>query len=242
MRSFLLALTLLCFAMVNAPAQQRQVVLELVLAIDTSASVDTEEFELQRTGLADAFAHPDLISIIKGMGDAGIAVSVVEWSGTHQQDVIVDWTLVNNAQSSLQVSQQIHEAGRAFAGLTDIGAAINHATDSIHQNGFAGIRKVIDVSGDGASNTSDTAKARDRAVLLGVTINGLVIFNHQQVSGQVDEVELIQHYSNRVIGGNGAFLMSAEGFEDFRIAILKKLIREIIGTSTASIKPHVMKN
>lgn len=217
-------------------AQKRQVALELVLAIDTSASVDIDEFELQRQGLADAFAHPDLIAVIEGMRSTGIAVSVVEWSGTMQQDVIVDWTLVNSAQSSLQVSKQIREAGRAFAGLTDIGAAINHATDSISQNSFAGTRSVIDVSGDGASNTSDTAKARDRAVLLGITINGLVIFNHQQVSGQVDEVELIQHYSNQVIGGNGAFLMSATGFEDFRIAILNKLLREIIGTNTASLQ------
>lgn len=219
-------------------AQQRQVALELVLAIDTSASVDIEEFELQRTGLAEAFAHPDLIAVIEGMGSTGIAVSLVEWSGTFQQDTIVDWTLVNSAASSLQVSKQIREARRAFAGLTDIGDAIRYSAREIEQNNFAGARKVIDVSGDGASNTNNYGNERDIAINLGITINGLVIFNHQQVSGQVDEVELIQHYSNQVIGGSGAFLMSARGFEDFRYAILQKLIREIIGGNTAQITPQ----
>jgi len=225
-----------------AYAQQQQVALELVLAIDTSASVDIDEFELQRKGLADAFAHPDLIAVIEGMGSTGIAVTLVEWSGTNQQDTIVDWTLVNSIASSLQVSAQIRKARRAFAGLTDIGRAIRYSTDSIENNQFDGLRKVIDVSGDGASNSNAPENERDRAILKGITINGLVIFNHQQVSGQVDEVELIQHYSNRVIGGNGAFLMSARGFEDFRVAILNKLIREIIGTSTASAPALVIEN
>ena len=34
-----------------------------------------------------------------------------------------------------------------------------------------------------------------------------------------------------MIGGENAFLVVAEGFDDFRVAILQKLIREIAGLS-----------
>lgn len=99
-----------------ANAQQRPVALELVLAVDTSTSVDTEEFDLQRGGLADAFAHPDLINVIEGMGETGIAVTMVEWAGDQQQATIVEWSLVNSATSALQVSSKIRSASRAFSG------------------------------------------------------------------------------------------------------------------------------
>ena len=216
-------------------AQQRPVALELVLAVDTSTSVDSAEFELQRTGLADAFAHPDLINVIEGMGDTGIAVTMVEWAGGQQQATIVDWTLVNNAASSLQVSSQIRSAPRAFSGMTDIGSAIRHSVNAIESNRFSGSRKVIDVSGDGTSNDKSSSIERDIAISRGITINGLVILQKDYDLGELAEIDLIQHYSNEVIGGNGAFLMTAINFEDFRRSILNKLLREILGTSTAKL-------
>jgi hypothetical protein len=219
-------------------AQQRPVVLELVLAVDTSTSVDTEEFELQRGGLADAFAHPDLINVIEGMGEKGIAVTLVEWAGGQQQATIVEWTLVNSATSALQVSSKIRSAPRAFSGMTDIGSAIRHSVNSLESNGFLGARKVIDVSGDGSGNEKTTSLERDIAISRGITINGLVILQKDYDLGELAEIDLIQHYSNAVIGGNGAFLMTAVNFEDFRRSILNKLLREIRGTSTAQFIPN----
>ena len=220
-------------------AQTRPVALELVLAVDTSTSVDDQEFELQRRGLAEAFAHPDLISVIEGMGEIGIAVSLVEWAGTGQQKSIVDWMHVNSRETSLQLASLINNAPRQISGMTDIGSVIRYSTDSFDRNGFTGNRKVIDVSGDGTSNTDTTALERDRAIARGITINGLVIFNKEYDLGELAEIDLIQHYSNRVIGGNGAFLMTASNFHDFRYAILNKLIREILGTTTAEL-PRVI--
>ena len=105
----------------------------------------------------------------------------------------------------------------------------------IEDNAFEGYRKVIDVSGDGSSSVDTSERERDRAISRGITINGLVIFNKEYDLGELAEVDLIQHYSNQVIGGNGAFLMTAKNFGSFRIAIKNKLLREILGTSLAAL-------
>ncbi len=218
-------------------AQNRPVVLELVLAVDTSTSVDRYEFNLQREGLARAFEHPDIVSVIEAMGNTGIAVTLIEWAGRTQQAHIVNWTLLNNATSSLSFASRIRSAPRAFQGMTAIGNVIEYAASSIEGNQFKGSRKVIDVSGDGTSNTTDTALQRDRAINLGITINGLVIFQREKEYdlGELAEIDLLHHFSNQVIGGDGAFLMTARSFEDFEVAIRNKLLREILGIATAKL-------
>lgn len=212
--------------------------LELVLAVDTSTSVDEREFRLQRDGLAAAFAHPELLDVIEGMGEIGIAVTLVEWAGTNSQQTIVDWSLLNNRQSSLDFAAKIGRAPRTIYGMTDIGSVIRYSVAQLENNAFRGNRRVIDVSGDGSSSIDTSERERDRAIQRGITINGLVIFNEEYDLGALAEVDLIQHYSNRVIGGNGAFLMVAESFEDFRDAIRRKLIREILGAGVASLVEH----
>ncbi len=217
-------------------ASARSVSLELVLAIDTSTSVDAREFELQRDGLSAAFAHPDVIAAIEGMGDAGIAVTVVEWAGTDSQHRVVDWSLLTDQSSSLLFAANIKAAPRLIHGMTDIGSVIRHSVKELEENTYEGARRVIDVSGDGASSIDSSSGERDQAIIRGITINGLVIFNEEYDLGALAEVDLIQHYSNKVIGGNGAFLMTAQSFADFRQAIRTKLIREILGTGLARIE------
>ncbi|MEM9332640.1 MAG: DUF1194 domain-containing protein [Pseudomonadota bacterium] len=235
MRRFLILILIYTLSTFPTQAQSRPVALELILAVDTSTSVDEQEFLLQRQGLAFAFSHPDLIAVIEGMGETGIAVSMVEWAGTGQQDTVIEWTLVNSQEASLNLAARINEAPRRVYGMTDIGSVIQHSVKSFEQNNFVGSRKVIDISGDGTSNTNSSVRERDFAISRGITINGLVIFNREYDLGELAEVDLIQHYSNQVIGGNGAFLMTAKNFEDFRVAILNKLIREILGTATAQL-------
>ena len=238
-RLIILALSIFGIILTHLPAaaNKRPVVLELVLAVDTSTSVDKYEFNLQREGLARAFEHPDIVSVIQGMGNTGIAVTLVEWAGRAQQAHIVDWSLLNSESSSLQFASRVRAAPRAFEGMTAIGNVIEFATASIAGNRFEGARKVIDVSGDGTSNTSDTAIQRDRAVNLGITINGLVIFQREKEYdlGELAEIDLLHHFTNQVIGGDGAFLMTARSFEDFEVAIRNKLLREILGIATANL-------
>ena len=206
-----------------------QVALELVLAVDTSTSVDAAEFALQQQGLAAAFRHPSVARAIEKAGPQGIAVSLVQWSGPGKQQTSVNWHRLNDAQSIEQFAAKISRAPRLLSGFTDIAGAIRFSQRSLEQNRFVGLRQVIDVSGDGSSNGPNAQAARDRAIASGITVNGLVIHNEEYDLGELAKINLVDHYRTHVVGGIGAFLMIAKDFEDFREAIRKKLVREITG-------------
>ncbi len=222
---------LICGMMLGAaPATaQTSVALELVLAVDTSTSVDGAEFALQQQGFAEAFRHPDVIRAIEQVGEGGIAVTLVQWSGRGQQRVSVDWTRVRNTSDAQVLAAKIARSGRLMSGFTDIAGAIGFSLRRFQNNGFEGRRRVIDVSGDGTSNGPSAAAARDAAIASGVTVNGLVIHNEEYDLGELAKINLFDHYKAHVVGGAGAFLMAAKDFYDFRIAIRKKLVREITG-------------
>lgn len=233
--SLLFCLMLVAVVSHPARAQAVPVDLELVLAVDTSTSVDEQEFELQKQGLYEAFLHPEVIDAIKSIGDLGIAVTLVQWSGTGMQKTVVDWTPVRDAASAAYLSRQIRNAPRAIWGLTDIGSVIRYSVESILGNRYEGYRRVVDISGDGSSDAGTSAFERDRAVAQNVTVNGLVIYSDDYDLGGLAKIDVREHYANHVIGGVGAFMMTADDFEDFRTAIRRKLIREIRGPATASL-------
>lgn len=229
-----IALLAAIFSFDDAGAQQ-PVELELVLAIDASTSVDPQEFRLQREGLAAAFVHPQVINAIRSLGGNGIAVTVIQWAGTGQQTTSVPWTQIRGADGAAVFSSMIESAPRAVSGMTDIGNVIRYAAQSIASGAFSGRRRVIDISGDGAGDQAGSSLARDQAVKAGIVINGLVIHNEDYDLGELGKQDIREHYQNHVIGGAGAFLMTAADFEDFRIAIRRKLVREILGPLTARL-------
>ena len=227
-------LALLPLAADNPAARAQQAVeLELVLAIDTSTSVDDREFELQTKGLAEAFLHPDVVNAIQLAGPRGIAISVTHWAGQNQQATVVDWQLVRDGQTAAQLAARIAAVPRTIQGLTDIAGAIGHAAAGIASNTYDGERRVFDISGDGSSDAASSRAARDAANALGITINGLVIHQQDYSLGELANIDLREHYARNVIGGPGAFMMTASDFEDFRIAIRRKLVREITGPLSA---------
>lgn len=214
----------------SQPALSNQKVeLELVLAIDTSTSVDEDEFILQRTGIAEAFRHPKVLRAIEGLGPSGMAVSVVQWAGASKQVTSVDWTFVNNQASSFALAGRIEDMERSLTGFTDIAGAINASARSLMRNRFDGQRLAIDVSGDGTSDRNNPATARDAAILQGITINGLVIYSVEYDLGDLARFELHRHYKQQVIGGPGAFLMEATSFKTFAVSMREKLYQEISG-------------
>nr|WP_281169543.1 DUF1194 domain-containing protein [Elioraea tepidiphila] len=195
--------------------------LELVLLIDVSGSVDSSEYALQKGGYVQAFQSAAVQNAIMGSQLGSIAVTYVEWSGAAQQAQLVNWTLVNDAASANAFAAAIAGTSRAYSGLTAVGSAINYGAGLLGaDNGFDGLRKVMDVSGDGERNDgADTATARNAAVAAGITINGLTIGG----------ASLLNWYQNNVIGGPGAFAIGVNDFADFAAAIEQKLIREITG-------------
>lgn len=226
-RSALLAgaISLCCAALWSAQAQQpggqESVDLELALAVDVSSSVDDTEFELQMRGIAEAFRNPDIIDAIRAAGNRGIAVSLIQWSGEGSQAKVVDWMVIDDGMGAADFARQVDNAPRKLiGGQTSIAGALAFAVDEIETNGYAGSRRVIDISGDGRANVGPhPMEARDAAVGAGITVNGLAI--------RKDEPFLDGYFSHSVIGGIGSFMMTAEDYEDYTAAILAKLLREI---------------
>ena len=222
----LVAAALVC----ASPAAARQLVdLELVLAVDISSSVSTEEFELQMGGLADAFRDPLVVAAIRASGDLGIAVSLIQWSDNRRQFLAVGWSLLSDHASAGAFADEIAASPRLVVagGGTAIGGALKFGAAQIESNGYEGLRRVIDVSGDGRTNQGwPDRPLRDAAIARGITINGLVILN--------EEPELDSYYHANVIGGAGAFVMTTMDFHSYARAILAKLIREIAGAPIAA--------
>ena len=215
-------------AAAQEPAPGRRVDLELVLAVDASSSVSAAEFTLQIQGLARAFRDPRVVQAIRASGDLGMAVSLVQWSDNRKQFLAVDWTLVIGPDGASAFAKEVANTPRfLIGGGTAIGGALKFAMRLLEGNDFQGRRRVIDVSGDGRANQgAHPAKLRDRAVALGITINGLAILN--------EDLAVAEYYRAHVIGGTGAFVMTANDYESYALAILIKLVREIAGAPIAS--------
>jgi hypothetical protein len=219
LRRTLLALALSIWTVVGAPAQE--VDLALVLAVDSSGSVDAEEFALQRKGYAGALTHPDVLAAIRRGPIGAIAVTVVEWSGPMIRHVVVDWTRISDENGAVAVAARLLSLPRTiFGGGTAVGAAIDFGMEMLGRSPFSAIRRTIDVSGDGINNRGrPAAVARDEAVAQRVTINGLAIVEFGN--------DIEGYYRDHVIGGPGAFVIRADGFADFARAVRRKLILEI---------------
>lgn len=232
-RPWLVALAALLPAMpwAQAAAAEVPVDLELVLAVDVSGSVDPEEARLQRQGYIDAIAHPQVVEAITAGPMGRIAVAYVEWAGDHHQQVVVGWTLVDGAKAAEAFSNTLVETPAGTGLYTSISAALDFVVPMFEGNGFEGMRRVVDVSGDGVNNRGrPVSEARDAALAAGVTINGLPIINDRpNPFGTYTPRDLDRYYEREVIGGPGAFVLKAEGFHSFGEAILSKLLREIAG-------------
>jgi hypothetical protein len=214
-----------------ATAQDLEVDLELVLAVDISGSVDEVEAQLQREGYIAALRHPHVIEAIQGGMFRRIAVTYVEWAGDHYQRTMLDWTLIEDAAGAHGFADALAETPLTTAHWTSVSAAIDYSATLFEGNGFDGFRRVIDVSGDGYNNRGRPAElARDDAVAAGITINGLPIVNDRPNPwGGSPPRDLDVYYEQRVIGGPGAFIVVAEDYTSFASAILSKLLLEIAG-------------
>jgi Protein of unknown function (DUF1194) len=229
LRLLILTVTL---AFPAASSAAEQVDLLLVLAADVSRSIDSEKFQLQRDGYAAAITDPRVLEAIKSGRAGRIGVSFVEWSGLSSQRVVIDWATISDAESAKNFADRLLEAPRSFADRTSISSAIEFAMAHLARAPFESARHTIDVSGDGTNNSGgEVTQARDAAVAQGATINGLVILSETPLAWNPDHTNpaggLENYYRNNVIGGPGAFVMAAEGFNSFGRAIVKKMIAEV---------------
>ena len=212
-------------------AAEGYVDLQLLLAVDVSASVDTAEYQLQMGGIADAFRDQEVIDAIRAAAPHGVAIALVQWAGPDEQAYSLPWFVVSDEESARELAAGIDAAPRPLTmGGTAIGDALIVGISLLGESNITTARRVIDVSGDGRTNRGTSpAPVRAHAASLGITVNGLAILN--------EEPQLVTYYAERVIGGAGAFVMQANDYEDFGRAIRLKLIREIKGSLMAEQAP-----
>jgi hypothetical protein len=217
----------------RAARAQQPVDIELVLAVDVSRSVDEVEQEMQFKGYAAAFRDPKLIEGICAGPLGQIAVTLFTWSDWHIQELLIPWTRIDGRAGAHRVADALDAAPRRTWLYTSISGAMDYAANLFGQ-GYEGTRKVVDISGDGVSNSGrPVADARADALAKGIVMNGLAVVDRSPQPWAAGLPPLDDYYRDEVIGGPGAFLMVAEGFGAFESAVKRKIIREI-----ASAPPH----
>ena len=202
----------------------------LVIAVDISYSMDPEEQALQREGYVAAISSRDFVDAVRRGPNGRIAVTYVEWAGVTEQKVIVPWQIIDGPEAAGAFVQTLNAAQMRRASRTSISGALVFATSLLEQSPFRGLRRVIDISGDGTNNQGPLIEgARDEVVAKGITINGLPIMLKEPNTSFLDIADLDHYYEDCVIGGPGAFVEPARAREQFVEAIRRKLLLEVAG-------------
>lgn len=211
-------------------ANAMDVDVELVLAVDVSYSMDPDEQALQREGYVEALTSAEFLGALKAGMHGRIAVTYVEWAGASDQRVLVPWRLVDGPETAAAAAAELKAAPYRRAFRTSISGALRFAVPLFATGGYRGLRRVIDVSGDGANNQgSPVTLARDDALAKNVTINGLPIMLKRPNAATMDIENLDSYYEDCVIGGPGAFVIPIRERERFREATRTKLVLEVAG-------------
>ncbi len=223
----------MCFSALCLPtaaaANDVPVDLELVLAVDISASMTPDEQLLQRQGYIDAFRSPRVLQAVRSGAFGRIAVAYVEWADAGNQTLVVPWTLLEDTESIGRFADALAlgPIGRDFS--TSISEALLFSRDLFEDNGFAAERKTIDLSANGPNNRGPAVEyARDAVVADGVTINGLPIMTRLRWGGGLYSIAGLDFYfEDCVIGGPGAFVVAVKNLKEFAETIERKLLLEI---------------
>ncbi len=213
-------------AMENKPS----VDIELVLAVDVSYSMDMDELAVQREGYAQALVSKDFLQALKTGPNGKIAITYFEWAASSDQKIIISWRVIDGPETADAVAAEIMKTPVRRASRTSISGAINFAIPLFDENTHHGLRRVIDISGDGPNNNgSPVTLARDTALEKGIVINGLPIMVKEPSFSTMDIENLDLYYEDCVIGGPGSFVVTIKDREKFKEAIRTKLVLEVAG-------------
>ena len=203
---------------------------ELILAVDVSYSMDMDELAIQREGYAQAIVSKEFLQALKSLPNGKIAVTYFEWAASNDQKIIIPWRMIDGPETADAVANEIMKTPIRRASRTSISGAINFAMPLFDENPYRGLRRVIDISGDGANNNGGPVTvARDAALEKGIVINGLPIMVKEPSYSTMDIENLDFYYEDCVIGGPGSFVVSIKDRDKFKEAIRSKLLLEVAG-------------
>jgi hypothetical protein len=229
-RQALAATSALALAPFGANAAEREAVgMQLILAADVSGSVNTARYKTQQEGYLEALGDPRVLDVIRDLEPAVLAITFIAWA--RDQEVMVPWTRVQDAKSMDLFRDRLKNTRRAQIGVnTLISRALSFCDQQFDQE-FTGGRKVIDVSGDGDDNQGirGLREVRDALIAKGVVINGLpiIVKPPEPIFPPQPPEGLDVYYRNHVVGGEGHVTIESIGFDNFKQAILQKLLLEI---------------
>ncbi|MEM8541356.1 MAG: DUF1194 domain-containing protein [Pseudomonadota bacterium] len=231
---FVFASTIAAHCQVTA---DNQVDVELVLAVDVSGSMSPTELRIQRRGYAEALKSDEVWNAIDRGLIGSIAVMYVEWAFYDLQKVIVPWTKISRRQDAHDFADRLLNAEYANMQNTSIVGAIRFGAEQLETNDWYGLRRVVDISGDGPNNQGGlVTSARDAAVDAGIIINGLPIVVTGQVRGRGSFTgDLSEYYESCVIGGPGSFVIPVTRWEEFGEAVRRKLVWELAEVAPAHL-------
>jgi len=201
---------------------------ELVLAVDISYSMDFDELKLQREGYIEALTSKEFLNALKQGMHGKIAVTLFEWAGAAEQRIVIPWRLIDGPESAQKVAAELAAQPVRRAFRTSISGALLFSAPLFENNGYSGIRRVIDVSGDGTNNQGPLVHlTRDEVLAKGIIINGLPIMLKEPQPNSVDLKDLDIYFEDCVIGGPGAFVVPIRERDKFKDAIRTKLVLDI---------------
>jgi Protein of unknown function (DUF1194) len=203
---------------------------ELILAVDVSYSMDMDELAIQREGYAQAIVSKEFLQALKSLPNGKIAITYFEWAASSDQKIIIPWRVIDGPETADAVANEIMKTPIRRASRTSISGAIYFAMPLFDENPYRGLRRVIDISGDGPNNNgAPVIGARDTALEKGIIINGLPIMVKEPSYSTMDIDNLDWYYEDCVIGGPGSFVVSIKDRDKFKEAIRAKLLLEVAG-------------
>jgi hypothetical protein len=203
---------------------------ELILAVDVSYSMDMDELAIQREGYAQAIVSREFLQALKSLPNGKIAITYFEWAASNDQKIIIPWRVIDGPETADAVANDILKTPIRRASRTSISGAISFAMPLFDANPYRGLRRVIDISGDGPNNNGvPVAGVRDAALAKGIVINGLPIMVKEPSYSTMDIDNLDFYYEDCVIGGPGSFVIAIKDRDKFKEAIRSKLLLEVAG-------------
>ncbi|MBR0870778.1 DUF1194 domain-containing protein [Bradyrhizobium tropiciagri] len=203
---------------------------ELIIAVDVSYSMDMDELAVQREGYAQAIISKEFLQALKAGPNGKISITYFEWAASKDQKIIIPWRVIDGPETADAVAAEIMKTPVRRASRTSISGAIYFAMPMFDENPHRGLRRVIDISGDGPNNDGTPIRpARDAALEKGIIINGLPIMVKEPSYSTMDIENLDYYYEDCVIGGPGSFVVTIKDREKFKEAIRTKLLLEVAG-------------
>lgn len=195
----------------------------LIVSVDVSSSLDERRYQIQLEGIAAALEDPGVVDAIVSGPKGGILFALLTWAD--RPALSLPWMRIASRADAASAALKIRTLPRQSGDFTCLAKMLRYVSDKvIPQMPLPSLKVVVDVSGDGSDNCNPEeppAAVRDEMAARATTINGLPILEGREAA------TLEGWYRDNVMGGPGAFILPANGFEDFGRAIRQKFVVEI---------------